>query len=47
MTKATRAMTEAELALHYDETRSLSGFAAGAEELVEVRRNVTISVRGL
>lgn len=45
MTKSTRAMTEAELAQQYDETRDLSDFEGGAEEPVEVRRNVTISVR--
>lgn len=45
MTKATRAMSEAELAQHYDETRDLTDFEGGVEEPVEVRRNVTISVR--
>lgn len=35
--------TEADLARHYDETHDTSGF--GDREPVEVRRNVTISVR--
>ena len=45
MAKSTRAVSEAELARHYDQTRDLSGFEGGAEEQAEVRRNVTISVR--
>lgn len=45
MSKASKTMTEAELAKCYDETRDLSGFDGGTAEPVEVRRNVTISVR--
>lgn len=45
MSKASQTMTEAELSKHYDETRDLSGFEDGTVESVEVRRNVTISVR--
>ena len=45
MSKASKTMTEAELAKRYDETRDLSGFDGGTAEPVEVRRNVTISVR--
>lgn len=45
MSKSTRAVTEAELATQYEETRDLSGFEGGSVEPVEVRRSVTISVR--
>lgn len=38
-------MTEAELADYYDQTHDLSEFEGGEEFPVEVRRNVTISVR--
>jgi predicted DNA binding CopG/RHH family protein len=41
----TRGMTEAELAEYYNETRDFSDFDESAAEPVEVRRNVTISVR--
>jgi uncharacterized protein (DUF1778 family) len=45
MSRGSSDMTEAELATSYNETRDLSGFDAGTVEPVEVRRNVTISVR--
>lgn len=45
MSKSTKERTEAELAKEYEETRDLSGFEDGSVEPVEVRRNVTISVR--
>ena len=45
MGKSTKEATEAELAKRYEETRDLSGFEGGSVEPVEVRRNVTISVR--
>ena len=45
MSKSTKERTEAELATQYEETRDLSGFEGGSVEPVEVRRNVTISVR--
>ncbi|MFP5252924.1 MAG: plasmid mobilization protein [Actinomycetes bacterium] len=38
-------MTEAELASYYDRTHDLSEFEGGEEFPVEIRRNVTISVR--
>lgn len=38
-------MTEAELAGYYDQTRDVSEFDESAAYPVEVRRNVTISVR--
>lgn len=38
-------MSEAELAEYYDRTHDVSGFDESAEYPVEVRRNVTISVR--
>ncbi|MGH3500405.1 MAG: plasmid mobilization protein [Nocardioidaceae bacterium] len=45
MTNSSKPLTEAELAKHYEETRDLSSFEGGTAEPVEVRRNVTISVR--
>ncbi len=45
MGEPTEAMTEAELAEHYDRTRDTSEFDAGTPESITVRRNVTISVR--
>lgn len=45
MSDPTRDMTEAELASYYDRTRDLSEFEGGEEFPVEIRRNVTISVR--
>ena len=38
-----KGTTEADIARHYDETHDTSGF--GEPEPVQVRRNVTISVR--
>ena len=43
--QATKHEDEAIPARAYDETRDLSGFDEGLSEPVEVRRNVTISVR--
>jgi hypothetical protein len=45
VSRATEHEDEARLARSYDETRDLSGFDEGLSEPVEVRRNVTISVR--
>lgn len=45
MSDQTRDMTEAELASYYDRTHDLSEFEGGDEFPVEIRRNVTISVR--
>ncbi|HET7386124.1 MAG TPA: hypothetical protein VFJ19_05590 [Nocardioidaceae bacterium] len=45
MSDSTRDTTEAELADYYDRTHDLSEFEGGEEFPVEVRRNVTISVR--
>jgi predicted DNA binding CopG/RHH family protein len=45
MSDRTKGMTEAELAEYYDRTRDVSEFDESAEFPVEVRRNVTISVR--
>lgn len=45
MSKPTEATIEAELAKQYEQTRDLSGFEGESAEPVEVRRNVTISVR--
>lgn len=45
MSDKTKAMTEAELAEHYDRTHDVSEFDESAAYPVEVRRNVTISVR--
>lgn len=36
---------EAAVAAEYDKTRDLSGFEGGDDEKIQVRRNVTISVR--
>lgn len=44
MTEETRK-SEADLAEEYNQTHDISGFDEGAAEPVEVRRNVTISVR--
>jgi hypothetical protein len=41
----TKRQTEGQLAEHYDRTRDLSDFDETVAEPVEVRRNVTISVR--
>ena len=41
----TKRATEGELAEHYDRTRDLSDFDETVAQPVEVRRNVTISVR--
>jgi uncharacterized protein (DUF1778 family) len=45
MSEKARDMTEAELASYYDRTHDLSEFEDGDEFPVEIRRNVTISVR--
>jgi predicted DNA binding CopG/RHH family protein len=45
MSDRTKGMTEAELAEYYDRTHDVSEFDESAEYPVEVRRNVTISVR--
>lgn len=45
MAKSRKPTSEAELAKQYQETRDLSEFEGGIDEPVEVRRNVTISVR--
>jgi predicted DNA binding CopG/RHH family protein len=45
MSDRTKRMTEAELALYYDQTHDLSEFDESAAYPAEVRRNVTISVR--
>ena len=45
MSKSTRVVREAEVAKQYQETRNLLGFEGGSVEPIEVRRNVTISVR--
>ncbi len=45
MPESTTAVSEPEEAKAYQETRDLSAFEDGLAEPVEVRRNVTISVR--
>lgn len=45
MSEKTRADLDAELAAHYEESRDVRGFDEDASVPVEVRRNVTISVR--
>ncbi len=45
MSKSTRVVREAEVAKQYQETPNLLGFEGGSVEPIEVRRNVTISVR--
>lgn len=41
----TDAMTEAELAEHYNQSPDVTDFDAGTEVSIKVKRNVTISVR--
>jgi predicted DNA binding CopG/RHH family protein len=45
MNDKTQGMREAELANHYERTRDVSEFDDGAAYPVEVRRNITVSVR--